>query len=78
MFFHQPFGTFDFTGAESTFQPATASAAVPLDIFVVVSRDPRKIMSEYASLTGWPELPPLWGFGYQQSHRTLAGPEEIL
>src|SRR5205085_754492 len=29
-------------------------------------------------LTGHPEMPPLWSFGYQQSHRTLASREEIL
>ena len=23
-------------------------------------------------------MPPLWSFGYQQSHRTLAGPDEIM
>jgi alpha-glucosidase/alpha-D-xyloside xylohydrolase len=45
---------------------------------MVVSRDPWTIMAEYAGLTGHPELPPLWSLGYQQSHRTLAGPEEIL
>jgi alpha-glucosidase (family GH31 glycosyl hydrolase) len=78
MFFHQPFGTFDFTGAESSFHPTSPAAALPLDIFVVVSRDPRTIMAEYAGLTGHPELPPLWSLGYQQSHRTLAGREGIL
>src|SRR6185295_18451631 len=31
-----------------------------------------------ARLTGHPEMPPLWSFGYQQSHRTLASREEIL
>ncbi len=35
-------------------------------------------MAEYARLTGHPEMPPLWAFGYQQSHRTLASREEIL
>ena len=25
-----------------------------------------------------PEMPPLWSFGYKQSHRTLAGPDEIM
>jgi alpha-glucosidase/alpha-D-xyloside xylohydrolase len=78
MFFHQPFGTFDFTGAESSFHPTSPAAALPLDIFVVVSRDPRTIMAEYAGLIGHPELPPLWSLGYQQSHRTLAGREGIL
>jgi alpha-glucosidase (family GH31 glycosyl hydrolase) len=78
LFFHQPFGTFDFTGAESSFHPALPAAELPLDIFIVVSRDPLTIMAEYAGLTGRPELPPLWSLGYQQSHRTLAGREEIL
>jgi alpha-glucosidase/alpha-D-xyloside xylohydrolase len=35
-------------------------------------------MAKYAKITGLPELPPLWGFGYLQSHRTLASREEIL
>lgn len=76
IFFHQPYGSFDFTGAESKLQPA--GAALPIDLFVVVSRDPKIIMAEYARTTGLAEMPPLWSFGYQQSHRTLAGREEIL
>jgi alpha-glucosidase (family GH31 glycosyl hydrolase) len=78
MFLNQPFGTFDFTGPQSKFQPASPSAALPLDLFIVVARDPATIMAEYAHLTGHAEMPPLWSFGYQQSHRTLASREEIL
>jgi alpha-glucosidase (family GH31 glycosyl hydrolase) len=78
MFIHQPFGTFDFTGTEGKFQPASLAEALPLDVFVVVSRDPATIMAEYARITGHAEMPPLWSFGYQQSHRTLASREEIL
>ena len=79
MFFHQPFGTFDFAGAESSFHPASPDTALPLDIFVVVSRDPTDHhVANMRGLTGHPELPPLWSLGYQQSHRTLAGREEIL
>jgi alpha-glucosidase (family GH31 glycosyl hydrolase) len=77
MFFHHPFGTFDFSGAESKFQPGSGPA-LPLDIFFVGSSDPATIMAEYARLTGHAELPPLWSLGYQQSHRTLASREEIL
>ena len=51
---------------------------LPLDFFVVGAREPEAIMAEYARLTGHPEMPPLWAFGYQQSHRTLASREEIL
>ncbi|MGB7284678.1 MAG: TIM-barrel domain-containing protein [Candidatus Acidiferrum sp.] len=78
MFFHQPFGTFDFSGAQSKFQPPTPQSALPLDIFFVASRDPATIMAEYARLTGHAEMPPLWSFGYQQSHRTLASRDEVL
>ena len=78
LYFHQPFGTFDFTGTEGKFLPKDLPSALPLDIFVVVSQEPPVLMSEYAKLTGHPELPPLWAFGYQQSHRTLASHEEVL
>jgi alpha-glucosidase (family GH31 glycosyl hydrolase) len=77
MYFHQPFGRFDFTGEEGKFLPA-AGAELPLDVFVVSSSDPATVMAEYARLTGFAELPALWTFGYQQSHRTLASREEIL
>jgi alpha-glucosidase/alpha-D-xyloside xylohydrolase len=78
LFFHQPFGTFDFTGAQSKFEPANDGSSLPLDLFLVASPVPATIMSEYARLTGYPEIPPLWCFGYQQSHRTLASREEVL
>ena len=76
IFFHQPYGTFDFTGQQAKFQSATPGAA--LDLFFVGSADPTTIMAEYAGLTGFAEMPPLWSFGYQQSHRTLANREEVL
>jgi len=75
LFIHQPLGTFDFTGV-GRFIPF--GAPFPLDLFVVGSPDPLEILADYARITGYPELPPLWSFGYLQSHRTLAGPDEIL
>jgi alpha-glucosidase/alpha-D-xyloside xylohydrolase len=75
MFVHQPAGAFDFTGSTGKFTPH--EAALPLDVFVVASRDPAVIMREYARVTGLAAMPPRWAFGYLQSHRTLAGPEEI-
>ncbi|MFC1556908.1 TIM-barrel domain-containing protein [candidate division KSB1 bacterium] len=78
MFIHQPYGTFDFTGETGKFTPHTMETALPLDIFVITAGEPVQIMAEYARLTGYPELPPLWAFGYQQSHRTLSGPDEVL
>ena len=35
-------------------------------------------MNEYANLTGFPHMPPLWSLGYQQSHRTLTSRDEVL
>src|SRR5262245_29169196 len=78
IYIHHPFGSFDFTGPQSKFTPGSASATLPLDIFLIGSRDPAIIMSEYALLTGHAAMPPRWSLGYQQSHRTLGGREEIL
>ena len=77
LFIHQPTGTFDLTGGEGRFEPA-GQEPLPLDVFVVGTRDPAEVMAEYAGLTGRPEMPPLWALGYQQSHRTLAGRDEVL
>jgi len=76
MFIHQPLGTFDFTGSEGKFAPP--DNGLPLDVFVVSSSSPPEIMREYARITGHAEMPALWTLGYMQSHRTLAGPDEVL
>ncbi len=78
LFFHLPFGGFDLRGEIGRFEPRDPQAPLPLDVFVVVSPDPAEIMTEYANLTGYPHMPPLWALGYQQSHRTLSSPEEVL
>jgi len=78
IFFHQPFGTFDLTGAQSRFEPSHDASSLPLDLFFVASPLPAAIMGEYARLTGHAEFPPLWSLGYQQSHRTLSSREEVL
>ena len=94
MFVHQPYGAFDLTGAEGRFTlpvprqtnaqasmvnpDPVVSRALPLDVFVSSASDPAGLMREYARITGFAELPALWTLGYQQSHRTLAGPDEIM
>jgi hypothetical protein len=92
MYIHHPLGAFDLTGPEGRLMPrgvdspassvsgalaGSPAGALPLDVFIVGARQPEQIMAEYARLTGKPEMPPLWSLGYMQSHRTLAGPEEI-
>jgi alpha-glucosidase (family GH31 glycosyl hydrolase) len=94
MFIHQPYGAFDLTKDSGVFTPTTlpptgaqvvnsavpvtGGTMLPLDIFVTASRDPVAIMGEYARITGLPEMPARWTLGYQQSHRTLAGPDEVM
>jgi alpha-glucosidase (family GH31 glycosyl hydrolase) len=75
LFIHHPLGAFDLTGASGIVTPA--DAVLPIDLFVSAASDPKVLMAEYARITGFAELPPLWSFGYMQSHRTLTGPEEI-
>jgi alpha-glucosidase/alpha-D-xyloside xylohydrolase len=92
MLIHHPVGAFDLTGPEGILTPrgidtpassvsgalaGSPAGALPLDVFIVGAREPVQVMAEYARLTGQPELPPLWSLGYLQSHRTLAGPDEI-
>jgi alpha-glucosidase/alpha-D-xyloside xylohydrolase len=78
MFVHYPLGAFDLTGEIGRVQPANPAAALPLDIVVIAGNHPAEIMRTFAELTGYPAMAPLWSFGYQQSHRTLGSPEEIL
>ena len=78
MFVHTPLGGFDLTGKEGRFEKWGTESALPLDIFIVAAREPAEIMREYARLTGFPHMPPIWTLGYQQSHRTLASREEIM
>jgi alpha-glucosidase/alpha-D-xyloside xylohydrolase len=78
MFVHTPRGSYDLTGKEGRFMPGDSATAIPLDVFIVATRDPVEIMKGYALLTGYPHMPPLWALGYQQSHRTLASREEII
>jgi alpha-glucosidase/alpha-D-xyloside xylohydrolase len=75
LYIHRPLGTFDFTGEEGRF---TSAQFLPLDVFIIVSDDPATIVGEYARITGFAELPAKWTLGYMQSHRTLAGPDEIM
>ena len=77
MFIHQPYGAFDLTGARGVFTPRPPTA-LPLDVFIVSSREPRVVMREYARITGLPEMPARWTLGYQQSSRTLAGATDVL
>lgn len=77
MYLHQPLGAFDFTGREGRLRARSTEPVPPLDVILVASEDPTEILGEYARITGYAEMPARWTFGYQQSHRTLQGPDEI-
>ena len=77
MFIHSPLGSFDLSGEEGRFLPPEGET-LPMDVFIVDATDPQVAMAEYVRITGHPEMPPLWGLGYQQSHRTIASREEII
>ncbi len=46
-----------------------------LDIFIFIG-NPKEILNEYTNLTGKPELPPLWSFGFWMSRITYFSQEE--
>jgi alpha-glucosidase/alpha-D-xyloside xylohydrolase len=77
LFVHQPYGRVDLSGPEGRFVRFEADGPA-LDLFVSGAEDPVGLMADYARITGLPEMPPKWAFGYQQSHRTLGTPEEIM
>src|SRR5712692_3705237 len=76
LYLHQPLGTIDLAGTEGRFTPDAAEPPLPLDLFVA-SGEPAEILAEYARLTGFPSMPPLWSLGYIQSHRTLRDFSEV-
>ena len=77
LFVHSPLGIFDLRGSEGKLISANGAPGL-LDVFVIGAERPADILRAYATITGLPEMPPLWSLGYQQSHRTLGAPEEIL
>ncbi len=78
VFFHRPYGAFDLRDEQGRLTPDAADGTPRLDAFFVVAREPAQIMREYAMITGFPHLPPLWSLGYMQSRRTLEGREQVL
>jgi alpha-glucosidase (family GH31 glycosyl hydrolase) len=76
IFFAHPWGSFDLQGEEGIFQPTEETPT--RDIFIVLAETPAELLREWADLTGYPHMPPLWSFGYQQSHRTLESRESVL
>jgi alpha-glucosidase/alpha-D-xyloside xylohydrolase len=78
LFVHHPQGEFDLREPEAKFTTWNGQDDVPLVAYVIAWDEPADVLREYAAITGKTPLPPKWALGYMQSHRTLAGPEEVL
>jgi alpha-glucosidase/alpha-D-xyloside xylohydrolase len=75
---HHPVGEFDLRAPEAKFSPWIGQADVPLVAYITVWDEPANVLRESVRLVGPAPLPPKWALGYMQSHRTLAGPQEVL
>ncbi len=78
LFLHDPQGSIELDGSRGHFRPFSSDAATPVDIFVMGFKQPVEALTEYARLTGFPSMPPIWGLGYEQSHRTVASREAVF
>ena len=76
IFVGQPQGNFEFTQHEGIFRGVEATST--RNVFVLLGDGPAEVLNQYAQLTGFPHMPPRWTLGYLQSHRTLAGSDEVL
>src|SRR6185437_1555411 len=69
IFVHQPLCSFDLTGDTGLLVPHPDRGG----------HEPgESVPGAGESIAGLPAMPPLWSLGYQQSHRTLGPPEEIM
>ena len=63
--------SFDFGRLERDAYSFGAEAG-PIDYYFFYGPEPKKVVEDYAYLTGKPPLPPLWSFGFQQSRYSYA------
>jgi alpha-glucosidase/alpha-D-xyloside xylohydrolase len=75
---HHPLGAFDLREPEASFSPWLGQSDSPLEGYLIAWQEPADVTREYARLVGRAPMPPKWALGYMQSHRTLAGPDEVL
>ena len=78
LFIHQPLGAFDLTGADRASFTAPDAAARSTCFVVGVEGSRASSCANTRASPACPRCRALWTFGYQQSHRTLAGPDEIM
>lgn len=76
VFVGQPQGSFVFSQTEARFRSAEATST--RNVFLLLGDTPADVLHQYAHLTGFPQLPPRWSLGFQQSHRTITSEQEII
>ncbi len=76
LYFHEPGGQFDLSGDMGLFKPSDVARGQ--DLYLCISPTPAGLLRQYAEITGFPHLPAKWTLGFQQSHRTIDGREQIL
>jgi alpha-glucosidase/alpha-D-xyloside xylohydrolase len=76
LFLNEPHAGIDLSGNGGRFTPS--DSVLPLDIVVTGFRQPVEALTEYARLTGFPAMPPLWALGYEQSHRTVVSRDVVF
>lgn len=70
LFFHNTFRTWFDMGAKTPGRYSFGADGGELDYFVFTGgrdRSPKKVLSDYANLTGKAPMPPIWALGNQQS-----------
>jgi alpha-glucosidase/alpha-D-xyloside xylohydrolase len=75
---HHPQGEFDLRDEAAGFAAWPDQDSDPLVAYLIAWETPEEMLAEYGRLVGHAPMPPKWALGYMQSHRTLAGPEEVL
>ncbi len=78
MFVHRPWGEYDLRTENAIFSARQTPDKEPLELFIVSMDEPADALAEYICLKGRPFIPPKWTVGYFQSHRPLAGPDELV
>lgn len=78
LFLDDPQSAIDLFGSQGRFTPSPNGLVLPIDVFVTAFESPAAALTEYARITGFPALPPIWALGYQQSHRTLESYDAMM
>jgi alpha-glucosidase len=78
VFLDNPAGPFFEFDPDNTGQVSLGAMKGDLDYYVMAGPTPAAVANAYARLTGFPQLPPKWTLGYQQSRYGYTSQEQVL